>query len=540
MKVVMAQINSVVGDFQGNFDRMSRVLRTAGDADLVVFPECALCGYPQQDLLDYKSFAETAEIFAHRLSKENPKSNFIFGSVEKNREVGKPLRNTAYVSMNGQIVHRYFKRLLPTYDVFDEDRFFEPGRSVLEFELLGKKISVTICEDIWGDDSGTSLHNRYSQNPVQESEAADLIVNLSASPFEFEKVDQKKEMLRRLASRHEVSLIYVNSVGANDGLIFDGRSYWINYRGEILKVGKAFEEDIIDCDLFANAHPLPQASANSIQDIYDALKLGIKDYCAKTGFSSVILGMSGGIDSSLTACLAADALGPENVVGVLLPSRFTSRESNEDALGLARAMQNPIHLIPIELMFSSGVQSLSQAFENLEQNITEENLQSRIRGTLLMALSNKFGHLLLTTGNKSELAVGYCTLYGDMNGGLAPLSDVYKTQVYELSREANRRAQRIPERVFTKHPSAELRPDQRDQDTLPEYKRLDEILKLILEKFETKETIVKKGYETSEVEKIFKWISMNEFKRFQMPLGLKISSKAFGVGRRIPLVHRFF
>jgi len=540
VRLLLAQINSVVGDFEGNFNRMSRVLRNAGEADLIIFPECSLCGYPPQDLLEYGSFAARAEVYAMRLAEAHPRTNFIFGSVEKNREAGRPLRNVAYVAMKGALIHRYFKRLLPTYDVFDEDRFFESGRNSLIFDFLGKKISVTICEDIWGDDSGTSLHNRYMQNPVQESELADLIVNISASPFEHEKVVAKREMLRSLASRHEISLIYVNAVGANDGLIFDGRSYWIDTRGNILQMGKAFAEDLVEIDLYQAPASFRLPTYVPTADIYDALCLGIKDYCVKTGFSSVILGMSGGIDSSLTACLASDALGAENVVGVLLPSRYTSRESNEDALGLARALQNPIHLIPIELMFSAGIESLSKAFEGLAENIAEENLQSRIRGNLLMALSNKFGHMLLTTGNKSELAVGYCTLYGDMNGGLAPLSDIYKTQVYELSREANRRQMRIPERVFTKAPTAELRPNQKDQDTLPEYHRLDEILKLILEKFETKEDLVKRGYGAAEVEKILKWISGNEFKRFQMPIGLKISSKAFGIGRRIPIVQRFF
>ncbi len=539
MKVQLVQLNSIVGDFEGNYAKMAKSLRAAGNADLVIFPECALCGYPPQDLLDYPEFAQRAEHYAQRLVTEFSRQSFIFGSIEKNEDSGRPLRNIAVVALKGRIDHRYRKRLLPSYDVFDEDRFFEPGRSPLLFEFLGKKVALTICEDIWADDEGTPLHNRYAQNPVLESSSADVLINISASPYEYSKVLRKREMLSGVAQRHKIPLIYVNAVGANDSIIFDGRSYFFDAKGSLILQGKAFAEDEISLDLVSPPSTTMVRSAHDeVADIYDALKLGILDYCQKQNFNSVILGSSGGIDSALLACLAVDALGVDNVVSVLLPSRYTSAESNEDALALARVMQNPVHVIPIEYMFSAGLTSLSQAFQGLEPGLTEENLQSRIRGTLLMALSNKFGHLLLTTGNKSELATGYCTLYGDMNGGLAPLSDVYKTQVYALSQEANRRWKRIPDRVFTKAPSAELRPDQKDQDTLPPYERLDQILRLILEEFVMKEGLIKKGFAEEEVDRILNWISKSEFKRYQMPLGLKVSPKSFGIGRRIPIVQR--
>lgn len=542
MKLRLAQINSTVGAFEDNSQKIRKILtETPADIDLVVFPECVICGYPPQDLLEYPDFARRALQAIEGLAKDFPSRSFLLGSIEKNEEGGKPLRNVAYFVSQGRIQKKYYKRLLPSYDVFDEDRFFEAGREALVLELNGLKISVTICEDIWGESLGGTLHNRYAQNPLKESEGADLLINISASPFEFKKVAKKEAMLRDLAQRHRVPLVYLNAVGANDGIVFDGRSYLINSKGEILRMGRRFSEELIDLDLERDLRESPiQVATSEIEDIYEALRLGIVDYCRKLNFDSVILGMSGGIDSAVVACLAADALGAENVVGVLMPSRYTAAQSNQDALSLARVMQNPIHLIPIEPMFGMGMMSLEKAFEGTESGVAEENLQSRIRGTLLMGLSNKFGHLLLTTGNKSELAVGYCTLYGDMNGGLAPLADVYKHQVYALGREANKRWNRIPESCFVKAPSAELRPNQKDQDTLPDYDRLDRMLEMLIEGFETRENILKAGFSASEVDKVLKWVAQSEFKRFQMPIGLKVSSKAFGIGRRFPIVHRFF
>ncbi|MBN8554681.1 MAG: NAD+ synthase [Deltaproteobacteria bacterium] len=536
---MLAQINSTVGDFKGNFEKIRRVLADSGDADLVVFPECSLSGYPPQDLLDYKRFAETSEWYANQLVEAEPKKSFIFGSVEKNVEMGRPYRNVAIFSSHGKIIGKYFKRLLPSYDVFDEDRFFEAGRSALIVPFQGEKIAITICEDIWSEAVGTFLHNRYQQNPLEDSKNATLHINLSASPFEYAKVKAKREMLERIVSRYKIPFLYVNSVGANDSLIFDGRTYAWDAEGKLLAEGKAFQEDLIKIDLKSESKSLSYSENSDIKNIYDALILGIQDYCRKQNFSSVVLGLSGGIDSSVVACLAGDALGADNVFGVLLPSRFTSSHSNEDAIALAKATQSPVHILAIEEVFQACLRTLSKTFEGCEPNVTEENLQSRTRGILLMAISNKFGNLLLTTGNKSELAVGYCTLYGDMCGGLAPISDLYKTQVYELGREANRRAKRIPERVFEKAPTAELRENQFDQDTLPPYERLDKILKALLEDFSSPEDLANQGFDLAEVQKISQWLNQTEYKRFQMPLGLKVSSKAFGIGRRLPLVSRF-
>ncbi len=538
MKIQVCQINSTVGDFQANQRKIAAAL-SESEADLFVFPECAICGYPPQDLLEYPEFAEKSEAVLQSLAASHPKKSFIIGGVEKNQQKGRPLRNAAYFVSGGRVVERYFKRLLPSYDVFDEDRFFESGRESKAILINGKKIFITVCEDIWNDEVQTQLHNRYDQQPLSDVKGCDLHINISASPYELKKVAAKAKMLSGLAKRHGVPLLYVNSVGANDSLIFDGRSCFFSAAGEMTDLLPAFDEAnvIVDSEKPGGSSALP---TGTISDLYDALVLGIRDYCGKQGFSSVILGMSGGIDSALISCLAADALGAPNVIGVLMPSRYTSPASNEDAIYTARKLQNPIHFLPIEAIFSASLQTLGKAFEGTEPGVAEENLQSRARGMILMGLSNKFNCLLLTTGNKSELATGYCTLYGDMNGGLAPIADVYKTQVYELAREANRRSDRIPERVFTKAPSAELRLNQTDQDTLPPYDRLDSMLELILEKFKTGDEIVALGFEKSEVNQVLKWIERNEYKRYQMPLGLKVSQKAFGIGRRLPLVHRFF
>jgi NAD+ synthase (glutamine-hydrolysing) len=539
VKFLLAQINSTVGDFKGNFEKMRSTLSNSGDADLILFPECALCGYPPQDLLDYPQFAETAEWYAQQLVQAEPTKSFIFGSVEKNKDVGRPYRNVAIFASGGKVLGKYFKRLLPSYDVFDEDRFFEPGRYPLIVDFKGEKIAVTICEDIWSEAPGALLQNRYQQNPLEDCRSATILVNLSASPFEYSKVKAKREMLEGITSRYRIPFLYVNAVGANDSIIFDGRSYAWDERHQLVAEGKVFQEDRLVVDFSTAATAVVPQDESEIKNIYDALILGIKDYCRKQNFSSVVLGLSGGIDSSLMACLAADAIGASNVFGVLLPSRFTSSHSNEDAIALAKAMQNPVHILAIEEVFQAALRTLQKTFEGCEPDVTEENLQSRTRGMLLMAISNKFGNLLLTTGNKSELAVGYCTLYGDMCGGLAPIADVYKTQVYALCREANRRQKRIPERVFEKAPSAELRPNQLDQDTLPPYERLDIILKGLLEEFISPEELAKRGFDLAEVQKIARWVNQTEYKRFQMPVGLKVSSKAFGIGRRMPLVHRF-
>lgn len=540
MKLRIAQINSIVGDFETNFEKILKILQEAGPDELVVFPECSLSGYPQQDLLDYPAFLEQAEKYSKRLLSSVSDRSYIFGNIEKNHGSGKPVRNVAYFVENKKVRAIYTKRLLPTYDVFDEDRFFEPGRESCIVDFRGVKVGISICEDIWGDLEGTELHNRYGQSPLDDIKNSDVLVNLSASPFESAKVNKKREMLCQISKKYNNPLVYVNSVGANDALIFDGRSYLWSAAGELVASAKAFEEDCLVVNVFEeHSNKDIRILENESENIYDALVLGIKDYCAKSGFSTVSLGLSGGIDSAVVACLAEDALGASKVTSVLMPSRYTSKESLEDAMQQTKSMGNPVHILGIEDIFGSCLETLKPVFEGQPENVAEENVQSRIRGLLLMAISNKFGNLVLATGNKSELATGYCTLYGDMNGGLAPLSDVYKTQVYALGRFANQIKKRIPERVFDKAPSAELRENQTDQDTLPDYETLDEILKLSIEKFMSKQDLVSMGFSEETVEQVLRLVRQNEYKRFQMPLGLKVSEKAFGSGRRIPLVQRF-
>lgn len=539
MKIAIAQINTTVGDFEGNFNKMSSFLDRAKEADLVVFPECAICGYPQQDLMDYSSFARRSEATANRLIEKHSNQSFIFGSIESNRRKGKPYRNVAIFASQGKVLGTYFKQLLPTYDVFDEDRFFEPGEDTCLVSFLDEKIGLSICEDIWSDEIGTPLRNRYGTSPLDGYSEATLFVNLSASPFEYEKVQAKREMLKKIAIRHQKPLIYVNSVGANDSLIFDGRSYVWNQKGEVLLSAKAFQEDLLVMDTQLQRHPPVEIKDDPMDNIHDALVLGIKDYCRKQNFSQVVLGLSGGIDSCVIACFAVKALGAENVFGVLLPSQYTSDQSNDDALALAKALGIKTETISIEAICKTTQRSLQNSFRGTEPGVAEENIQARARGILLMALSNKFGYLVLTTGNKSELAVGYCTLYGDMCGGLAPLSDVYKMQVYALGRKLNQDKVYIPESVFSKAPTAELRPNQTDQDQLPPYALLDEILKDVIERFSSFEELEAK-YDKKTLDEVRRFLRTSEYKRYQMPLGLKVSPKAFGVGRRMPLVHKFF
>ncbi|TVQ78115.1 MAG: NAD+ synthase [Bradymonadales bacterium] len=540
MKVRIVQMDSKVGDFSGNLARMRKALEASAPDELVIFPECCVCGYPAQDLLDYSSFAERAKEASMELIRDFPKHSFVFGSVERSLSTGRPCRNAAYFVREGELVATYFKRLLPTYDVFDEDRFFEAGREPCVVEFQGEKIGLSICEDIWNHDVGASLHNRYSQDPLGDlREKASIFVNLSASPFESAKVQKKREMLKSIAVKYSKPLIYANAVGANDSLIFDGRSYFLSAKGEIAQQAKAFEEDEIVFDTKDDKPSLELKSPSESSDIYDALVLGIRDYCRKTGMNRAFVGLSGGIDSAVTASLTMDALGASNLTLVMMPSRYTSQASNEDALYFAKKTQAPLHIIVIEEMFEAAKKSLQMAFQGMKEDLTEQNLQSRVRGLLIMALSNKFGGLVMSTGNKSELAVGYCTLYGDMNGALCPLSDVYKTQVYDLGREANRRQERIAERVFTRAPSAELQFDQTDQDDLPPYETLDRILKSLVEGFRSEADLVADGFEPDQVRQVLELVRKSEFKRYQMPMGLKVSSKAFGLGRRFPLVHSF-
>jgi NAD+ synthase (glutamine-hydrolysing) len=462
--------------------------------------------------------------------------------VDKNPDrPGRALRNAAAILQNGKIVWRTAKCLLPTYDVFDEDRYFEPAKTIAPFEFNGRKLAVTICEDIWNDEDFWP-ERLYRRDPVKDaiSQGADIILNISASPWHDGKENVRLEMLRRVARDEKIPLAQVNLVGANDELIFDGHSVAFNARGHVIALGKGFAEDVFVADMADSkgqpAVSFPQREAQ----IFSALSLGIRDYVRKCGFKSVILGLSGGIDSALTAVLAADALGKENVLGVAMPARYSSEGSLTDAEALAKNLGIRFELLPIEPVFLAVEEQLKNAFANLKPDQTEENVQSRLRGTTLMALSNKFNGLVLTTGNKSEMAVGYCTLYGDMNGALAPLADVFKTDIYKIARWVNREREVIPQNSIDKPPSAELRPNQKDQDSLPPYETLDAILDLYVVKNLGREQIIAKGFDAAMVGDVLNKINFTEYKRRQAAPGLKISPRAFGMGRRIPIAQRFW
>jgi len=534
VKLRLAQVNSKIADFEGNLKKIAAVLTASEVDELVIFPECALCGYPALDLLDHLWFLNGAEKTLETLIQKFPKHSFVMGTVGENRGLGKRLYNEAIFVSKGKIKARYAKRLLPTYDVFDEDRYFEAGKIPELIEFQGVKFLLSICEDAWGKSSDRRIKNRYLQDPLDEASAADWIINISASPFERGK--NRLEVMAEQARRTKRGLIHVNAVGANDSLIFGGRSAIFDSEGNCIFQAPAFEESSLSYSETQSSKNSIALPADEMPTIYDALVLGIKDFCSKQGFKTASLGLSGGIDSAVVACLAVDALGAENVRLVMLPSRYTSAESNVDAVEIAKATKSPLHILSIEAIFPAVLHTLESTFEGAAPDTTEENIQSRIRGLLLMAISNKSGDLVLACGNKSEFATGYCTLYGDMAGGLAPIGDIYKTQVYALGREANKRAQRIPERVFTKDPSAELRANQKDSDSLLPYDRLDPILESLLEKDAKIGDLLQQGYQKDEIEKVIRLLHRTEFKRFQSPPILKVSSKAFGFGRRFPVV----
>ena len=534
MKFRLAQVNSKIADFEGNLTKISAVLAASASDELVIFPESALCGYPALDLLDQSWFLRGSESALEALIKKFPQHSFVLGSIGKNPGAGKRLFNEAIFISEGLIKARYAKRLLPTYDVFDEDRYFEAGRVAEVFEFQGHKFFLSICEDAWGRSEDHRIKNRYLRDPLDESKAAEWIINISASPFEQSK--NRLAVMQSQARRNQRGLIHVNAVGANDSLIFDGQSAVFSATGDCLFQAPPFEESSWLFDETESSKLNAPPVQSEIGLVYEALVLGIRDFCAKQGFKTASLGLSGGIDSAVVACLAVDALGAENVRLVMLPSRYTSSDSNVDAVELAKVTKCPLHILSIEAIFPAVLHTLETTFEGTTPDTTEENIQSRIRGLLLMAIANKTGDLVLACGNKSEMATGYCTLYGDMAGGLAPIGDVYKTQVYSLGREANKRAKRIPERVFTKEPSAELRTNQKDSDSLPLYDRLDPILEALIEKDMTTEALLAAGFRKEEIEKVTRLLERTEFKRFQSAPVLKVSSKAFGLGRRFPIV----
>jgi NAD+ synthase (glutamine-hydrolysing) len=545
VKIALLQINPTVGDLQGNSRLIIEAAEKAGrqGADLSITPELSLVGYLPRDLLLSEGFVrhswDAVRALAIELARLPP---VLVGLPEPNpAEEGRPLYNTAVLLSNGRVEQRFRKALLPTYDVFDEDRYFEPFRGPQILKLCGRRLGISICEDVWNDRDFWK-RRRYHHDPIEElmHAGAEVIVNLSASPFSVGKYRLREEMLGSLARRHRVPVVYVNQFGGNDDLVFDGRSCAFTADGAPIARGRSFDADIVVCDVDHGQAIAPLVEEPAESEIWRALVLGTRDYARKCGFQSVVLGLSGGIDSALTAAIAATAVGADSVLGALMPSPYSSCGSIDDSRQLAANLGIETLTLPIEPAMQAMAQTLHDAFVNLERDVTEENIQARIRGNLLMALSNKRGSLLLTTGNKSELAVGYCTLYGDMSGGLAVIADVPKTMVYRVARWLNETAGRelIPQPTLTKAPSAELRPDQTDQDSLPPYDILDEVLQRHIEQHQPADEIIASGFDPETVRKILRLVRRSEFKRKQAAPGLKVTDRAFGTGWRMPIAAR--
>jgi len=540
MKIALGQINTTIGDFSGNCGKIvdfSRRALSAG-AGLAMFPELSICGYPPRDLVESPAFVSRNQETLQRIADETRGIAVICGLVTPaHAETGKSVMNSAAMTKDGQVAFMQSKMLLPTYDVFDESRNFAPASKQELLPLCGRNIALTVCEDAWND---KSFWNRqlYGFDPVEAlmRGGGNLLLNISASPFYVGKRELRKNMLATLAKEYKAPVAMVNQVGGNDSLVFDGSSIVIAPDGRVIAQAKSFEEDLIFFDsenLAGDLHPQVEGIEGSV---YAALVLGTRDYVRKCGFHRVLVGLSGGIDSALTAAIAADALGNQNVTGVGMPGPYSSRGSIDDARALAGNLGIRFELIRITEIFDAYLKALKPVFAAREEDVTEENVQARIRGSLLMALSNKFSSMVLSTGNKSELAVGYCTLYGDMVGGLAVISDVPKTMVYRLAHFVNSRKPVIPRSTLEKPPSAELRPDQKDSDTLPEYDVLDTILEDYIEDYKSAEQIAEsRGYDIHLVRNVIRMVERSEYKRQQAAPGLKISEKAFGVGRRFPI-----
>ena len=542
MKIAIAQLNATVGDFNGNCANILAAYEQAvgRGAELVVTPELSLTGYPPQDLMFKSRFVPLNLEKLDELEQAIGEVPLIVGFVSTAHEENGPgFQNSAALLQRGHTRQCIAKASLPTYDVFDEDRYFTPGGEFRPFVINGGKVGVTICEDIWRDKY--LPRQLYTIDPAKElvAQGAELIVNLSASPFYLGKPAVRAEMVSGLAAKYRVPFFYCNTVGANDQLIFDGHSLAANSRGEIVARLAGFGEEIVVIDCEDRSRTPVTLEDDSDCELHDALVLGVRDYCRKCGFRSAVLGLSGGIDSAVVACLAAAALGAENVLGVTMPTHYSSRGSIQDSQKLAKNLGIKLLEIPIQRAFECVREQFEDIFAGLPEDTTEENIQPRLRAVTLMALSNKFGHLVLTTGNKSELAVGYCTLYGDMAGGLAVISDVPKTLVYSLARWINREREIIPRNTIEKPPSAELKPEQRDQDTLPPYDILDPILQLYVEEQQSVADIVAYGFDEQTVRWVVRRVDMNEYKREQAAPGLKVTSRAFGLGRRMPIAQRF-
>lgn len=543
LRVALLQINPTAGDLQGNSALIVQAVRTAQarGADLAVTPELALMGYLPRDLLMSRGFVERSchALTAIAAELKNAPAVLVGVATPNPADMGRPLFNSAVLLQNGAVGPAFHKTLLPTYDVFDEDRYFEPAHGPQVLQLNGRRLGISICEDVWNDRDFWK-RRRYHEDPIEvlSQSGVDAILNLSASPFNAGKQELRERMLGQMAGRHHLPLAYVNQVGGNDDLIFDGRSCAFDPQGRLMARANGFEEDVLVVDLDASSGAIAADDFTPESEIWRALVLGVRDYARKTRFRQVLLGLSGGIDSALTAAIAADAMGPENVLGVMMPSIYSSRGSVDDSVELARNLGIRTLTLPIAGIMSGYGDALRDAFEGRPADVTEENIQSRIRGALLMALSNKFGSLLLTTGNKSELAVGYCTLYGDMNGGLAVIADLPKMMVYRVARWRNLRKADIPVAILIKAPSAELRPDQTDQDSLPPYDLLDRILELHVEQSQSAEEIIAEGFDEAVVRKVLKLVRMAEFKRKQAAPVLKVTSRAFGTGWRMSIVRQ--
>ncbi len=548
MKIALAQINPIVGDLAGNQQTIVDVAHQAHaqGASLVVFPELAVTGYPPQDLLESELFldavAQTLEAIAQAVPAE---IGVLLGAPVQNKEsTGKRLFNAALFYEGGKQLAVIRKQLLPTYDVFDENRYFEPADTCTPFQWRGLKLGIHVCEDMWNNEEQAPYH-LYDQNPIDAlaAQGADLFINISASPFYVGKHAVRNRLIAENCQEHNLPFIYVNQVGANTEIVFDGDSRVHDAAGHLILSAPSFEEALLVWDMAAASTPIAVAGQSEVAQLHDALVMGIRDYFEKTdAFSRALVGLSGGIDSAVTCALAVHALGADRVVGVTMPSKYSSSGSVDDSVALAEAYGIPFHNIPIVPAVAAFDDMLAGVFDGTTPGVAEENIQARTRGLTLMALSNKFNYLLLTTGNKSEMSVGYATLYGDMNGGLAVLADVFKMQVFALAEYINEVAGRdmIPRNTITKPPSAELRPDQKDEDSLPPYPVLDEVLRLYIEEqLDLHQIVEAKGWEVDFVHDLLKKVDRNEYKRRQAPPGLRVSRKAFGVGRRLPIVMRW-
>ena len=547
MKIALAQLNYHIGNFRENTLKIINHIHKAKNdgADLAVFSELSVCGYPPNDLLERKEFIDWSLEAIEKIAAETEGIAVIIGAPTINiSQKGKKLHNSAIFIKNGKVVKTIHKTLLPTYDIFDEYRHFEPNKEFETIDFNGKKLALTICEDLWDDQPTNNSFAKtklYITSPLEELSKLnpDLVINIAASPFSYNQEGNRKKIMLRNAREYGLPIIYVNQIGAQTELIFDGGSMLINEEGEVEQELAYFKEDYRIIDVWGESEKSLQPNYETIEKIHGALVLGIRDYFGKMGFKSATLGLSGGIDSALVATLAVEALGAGNVFALLMPSKYSSEHSITDAVQLAKNLGIGYEIINIQPMVDNFEKALNPVFKNLPPDVAEENIQARTRGILVMAISNKFGNILLNTTNKSECAVGYGTLYGDMNGGLSVLGDVYKTDVFKLSRFINRDREIIPENTILKPPSAELRPDQKDTDTLPDYEILDQILFRYIELNLSPAEIIEQGYEEAVVRKTVRMVNINEYKRFQAPPILRISSKAFGFGRKMPLVARY-